>query len=89
MSDTIANGPPTVNGSSRCAAVGRPTKSSSIRPVLGDLISVARSGKPVTNQVTTPPVDTGPRQHQPDSDTALNCTDATQRDRRRPNERPW
>ena len=35
------------------------------------------------------PVYTGPRQHQPDSVTALNCTDATQRDPSRRNERPW
>jgi hypothetical protein len=31
-----------------------------------------RSGKPVTNQVTTPPVGTRPGQYQSDSVTAVN-----------------
>jgi hypothetical protein len=36
--------------------------------------------KPVTSQVTTAPADAGPRQSEPDSLEALNCTDAIQRD---------
>jgi hypothetical protein len=51
--------------------------------------STVRPGKPVTNQVTTAPVNTGPRQYQPDSVTALICTDATQRDPLRRDECPW
>jgi len=39
--------------------------------------------------VTTAPVNTGPRQYQPDSVTALICTDATQRDPLRRDECPW
>ena len=39
--------------------------------------------------VTTAPVNDGPRQYEPDTAIALNCTDATQRDPSRRNERPW
>ena len=39
--------------------------------------------------VTTAPVNAGPRQCQPDSAIALNCTDATQRDPPSRDERPW
>jgi hypothetical protein len=38
---------------------------------------MVRSGKPVTNQVTTTPDNTRLSQHDSDSVTALNCTDAT------------
>ena len=55
----------------------------------GTLPSVARSGKPVTNQVTTAPADTGPGQCQSDRLKALTCTDQTQRDLSRRDERPW
>jgi hypothetical protein len=51
--------------------------------------SVVRSGKPVTIPVTMAPVNAGPRQYQPDSATALNCADVTQRDSPGRNERPW
>ena len=51
--------------------------------------SAVRSGKPVTNQVTTPPVDAGPAQSQSDSLMALTCRNATQRDPLRRDERPW
>jgi hypothetical protein len=60
-----------------------------VRDDRGTSPSVVRSGKPVTNQVTTAPADTRPRQCQPDSATVLICIDATQRDPLKRNERPW
>jgi Beta-lactamase len=67
----------------------RPWNSRRFELPCGTSLSVVRSGKPVTNQVTTAPVNAGPRQYQPDSGTALYCTDVTQRDPLGRNERPW
>jgi hypothetical protein len=49
---------------------------------------MVRSGKPVTIQVTTAPANARPAQCESGSATALNCTDATQPDPSRRDDRP-
>ena len=51
--------------------------------------SMVRSGKPVTNQVTTAPVHTRPAQTQTDSQIALTSRNTTQHDPCRRFKRPW